>query len=1030
MAKSSGRFRNRKLGFKTRINVEIGVVIEEDPLDVEEFGVDGSGDLDGAGGAGGRNGKQGQQKGVETGVDKDEEGEVHLQQVIASTAAYVARNTVASSSASSSSSTPAAGGSSSDQKKPAPAAQAYIPTRSSEIVPDEEYRNLYKPGYVDPISYIRFSDTVEDTTTGAYNYTMDEDDEDWLEDFNAPFVSKDVKGKGKADGEGADSNGKPSSKVKGKAAAQGVTNLNTFADAGKCLDELSDPTEPLSEDDFEVIMELFEAVTDEKAPMAHVDISLLPPLLDFDYAFNDILKPHLVALRPYAKAIYPHWRERREQRGGKRIIPQLDYDESNENNPYVCFRRRELKTSRKTRRSDQQNLERLVRLRNDLYAAHALMVKVAERERIKLESIINERKVFEHRCEMREIKRRLGEAEGDEELLVSRREKKRKREDGSVGALRLSIRKPDPNNVTAASLAPSAEDLQARKSRNENLVKQIERELQRKRQADQHWDDWTDSAYLARPPPTPARYWRSVEPTPNSIPFSSGKREALGFATQWQAPIGRVRSSFRKRVGRGGRIYLDRIAPAWRGDDDPLPPFSKRRMLLPSLSDDEGDDELDEMDEWLIERRNERLKFDTDSGLDFPAADEPTVVDDFELRHLVRRAGLLKAQDLENLAVDSTYLDEAFKYVSTDPDKSQPPPQVHGRPPPRPPLQMQPTGQPIAGQAGPPNPAAYAQAQAGIAAQQTLRAQQQQQLAVAQQLAQRQRQQQHAQAQAQAQAQAAAAGSPTDGLRRTPSSQHGSPVGQGNVPLPGANGQPQWNGQASGGAGYAHHLSPPQNALSPHSSPQNPNGLALPPQLPPQAQQQQQRVQNGGLVVPGHAVNGANGMPATSRLSAPPLLNPQAIQLAIQQQQQQFAQQQAAAMQAAAMGRPLSANSQHQGPASRPGSAASSTHHQLSPAMSALSLPPQGGSPHLSPVALNMRQPGPPGTPPPGSAGLAALQQSQKRASPMNYPMQAGVGLGGPNGLKAQQQQQLQLQQQQQAQQQQHGNQYGGFVQG
>jgi len=35
MAKGSGRFRNRKLGFKTRINVEIGVVIEEDLLEVD-----------------------------------------------------------------------------------------------------------------------------------------------------------------------------------------------------------------------------------------------------------------------------------------------------------------------------------------------------------------------------------------------------------------------------------------------------------------------------------------------------------------------------------------------------------------------------------------------------------------------------------------------------------------------------------------------------------------------------------------------------------------------------------------------------------------------------------------------------------------------------------------------------------------------------------------------------------------------------------------------------------------------------------
>jgi enhancer of polycomb-like protein len=60
------------------------------------------------------------------------------------------------------------------------------------------------------------------------------------------------------------------------------------------------------------------------------------------------------------------------------------------------------------------------------------MLKVAEREQVKLEAIVVERRVFEQRCLMREVKRKLGEAEGDEDLLVSRREKRRKREDGSV----------------------------------------------------------------------------------------------------------------------------------------------------------------------------------------------------------------------------------------------------------------------------------------------------------------------------------------------------------------------------------------------------------------------------------------------------------------------------------------------------------------------------------------------------------------------------------------------------------------------
>jgi enhancer of polycomb-like protein len=255
MAKGSGRFRNRKLGFKTRINVEIGVVIEEDPLEVDGLDLeDGEGIHDRAGSnsqANASGGNQKQQKGFQTGVDKDEEGEVHLQQVIASTAAYVARTTGSSSSSSSS----AANG-----KKPA---SAYIPTRSSTTLPEEEFKALYKPGYVDPISYIRFSDTVEDTTKGAVNYTMDEDDEDWLEDFNEPFIKSREKGKGK----------------EGEEKEKTVEVYDAFADAGKCLDELSEPKSELSEDNFEKIMELFEQVTDEKAPMAHVVSTTLIDLL-------------------------------------------------------------------------------------------------------------------------------------------------------------------------------------------------------------------------------------------------------------------------------------------------------------------------------------------------------------------------------------------------------------------------------------------------------------------------------------------------------------------------------------------------------------------------------------------------------------------------------------------------------------------------------------------------------------------------------------------------------------------------------
>jgi enhancer of polycomb-like protein len=108
----------------------------------------------------------------------------------------------------------------------------------------------------------------------------------------------------------------------------------------------------------------------------------------------------------------------------------IQYDETNET-PYVCFRRREVKVARKTRRTDTQTIERLVRLKSDLASAQELLLKVLERERCKREVYLAEARIFESRVQMRELKRKLKESAGDESILVARREKRRRREDMS-----------------------------------------------------------------------------------------------------------------------------------------------------------------------------------------------------------------------------------------------------------------------------------------------------------------------------------------------------------------------------------------------------------------------------------------------------------------------------------------------------------------------------------------------------------------------------------------------------------------------
>ena len=482
-----------------------------------------------------------------------------------------------------------------------------------------------------------------------------------------------------------------------------------------------------------------------------------------------------------------------------------------------------------------------------------------------------------------------------------------------------------------------------RKERAAAIAARMERDAQKKREADQLWEDWTDGAYVTRLPPTPARYWRAVEAVGGSMALNGpqGKLEALGFATQYQPAVGRVRTSFRRRVGRGGRVMLDRIAPGvGRGPGARAPATSR----FSDHSDDEDGEEDAQAASIAFARRQERFRYDSDASLDFPSVEEPTVIDDFELKHLLKRTTLLKPADVESLTLDSSYIEEAFRWAAQEPERHVVPPTVFGRPPPRPPIPAQPGGPGGIPMQVPGGPASAGYGQAQMAAAQALR--------VAQQQVHLKRQ---------------AGQVPPEGMRRTPST--GSPGQPPQQPLPMMpNGQPvqgQWNG----------------------GDPKN--GLVLPPGFPNHIQQQlpnglhlpQQRLPNG-LVA--SLPNGANGLPATSRLSAPPFSN---LQIAIQQQQQaalhQQQQQQGHQLPPHSSpmpmgmqlqpGRPQSANSNQHGqqPPSRPGSAQSSHH---SPNIRTQGLPSPGG--HM------------------GSNG--------KQRSPMAFPLQAGAP-----GMKGMGQQQL-----------------------
>jgi enhancer of polycomb-like protein len=102
--------------------------------------------------------------------------------------------------------------------------------------------------FVEPTTYIRFSETIEDVTGVAY--TMDEDDEEWLEQYNQQAASE-------------------ASKQKDTPSA--LADMSRSSRTSPKKDRPKDLSAgPLSEDEFEVIMDLFETQTEEKVPLLHL----------------------------------------------------------------------------------------------------------------------------------------------------------------------------------------------------------------------------------------------------------------------------------------------------------------------------------------------------------------------------------------------------------------------------------------------------------------------------------------------------------------------------------------------------------------------------------------------------------------------------------------------------------------------------------------------------------------------------------------------------------------------------------------
>jgi enhancer of polycomb-like protein len=112
-----------------------------------------------------------------------------------------------------------------------------------------------------------------------------------------------------------------------------------------------------SEIEFEEVVNFFEEKTQDKQPYADVDNSPVLAFEDLEAEYDETISE---SARRFAKDIYTHWKNQRLLKGNRPLLPALKFEknlETDDADPYVCFRRREVRQVRKTRGRDAGSTE-------------------------------------------------------------------------------------------------------------------------------------------------------------------------------------------------------------------------------------------------------------------------------------------------------------------------------------------------------------------------------------------------------------------------------------------------------------------------------------------------------------------------------------------------------------------------------------------------------------------------------------------------------------------------------------------------
>lgn len=466
---------------------------------------------------------------------------------------------------------------------------AYIPTPPTNLS-GVQYDRLYRKHYQHPKSYIRFSSTVEDCIGHAY--CMNEEDGIFLRSLNVAYKS--------------------------------------HAEKRRC-----------SEEQFEEVMSFFEETCSDKQPYATLDNAPVLSYNDMEAEFNETISD---SCRLHAKDIYEHWKTMRTKSLNHPLMPSLRFErntDTDETDPFVCFRRREVRQARKTRGRDAQTVEKIKKLRTELEQSRLLIHLTRDREMKRLTQTKLDRKIFQQRHELLQTKRSLG-IKGDEDLLVNQKPvEKAPRLDladrrGSGLHLKASIR-PE-GRIQESDLLQLSDE---RKRRDAEVEAVIQESMTKHRNWNNGWVDntWRPitpplesslrnafrtaiTEFLPTPPPS-----ASLErPLDDGRVVSSHRRDEQVAPFRYDSPpleLHAPRPSFRRRLGRGGRLWIDR-----------------RNMSKPNMSEEEEDDE--EMSDYL----RERYEYDVDSDEDSKIYHiDPW--DDMNMRYRINYSVMPSARDPE-----------------------------------------------------------------------------------------------------------------------------------------------------------------------------------------------------------------------------------------------------------------------------------------------------------------------------------------------------------------------------------------------